>query len=79
MPMANRRITAVTKYVLSGFDISAFWEKAQYTFLGTKNAGYSFFDDGQTLYDLLLKCCQAGAMRIYVDRNGVCKLTRGLM
>lgn len=79
MPMASRSVARIVGYVLSGIGITYSWEKSAMTFCSTKSVGRSYFDGEQTLYNLLLKCCQAGALRIYIDRNNICKITSGVI
>jgi hypothetical protein len=37
-----------------------------------------FINGGQTQYDLLLKCCQVGLLRMFTDKNGNLNISKGV-
>ena len=78
MSIAERSIYEITNYVLSGVVPNVVWEKSAKEYCQSKTIEKSYFKTGQTLYDLMLKCCQVGLLRIYIDRNDICKITSGV-
>lgn len=78
MSIAERSIYEITNYVLSGIVSNVVWEKSAKEYCQSKTIEKSYFKTGQTLYDLMLKCCQVGLLRIYIDRNDICKITSGV-
>lgn len=78
MAVASRNIKQVVDYVLSGIGLEVSWENSAKTYCESKTIEQSYFKSNQTFYELLLKCCQVGLLRIYMDRNGICKVTRGV-
>lgn len=78
MSIEERTIYQVTNYVLSGVVQNVSWELNAKIECENIKIPKSYFEANQTLYDLMLKCCQVGLLRIYIDRNDVCKITRGL-
>lgn len=78
MAIARRNIYEITNYVLSGVVSNVVWEKVAMEDCQNTYIEKSYFEADQTLYDLLLKCCQVGLLRIYVDRNDTCKITSGV-
>lgn len=78
MAIAERNIYEIMNYVLSGVVSNVVWEKSAKEYCLSKTIEKSYFIANQTLYDLMLKCCQVGLLRIYIDRNDVCKITSGV-
>lgn len=78
MSLENRNVKQIVDYVLSGIGINISWEIEAMEYCENIQIPKSYFLANQTLYDLLLKCCQIGLLRIYMDRNNVCKITRGV-
>jgi hypothetical protein len=78
MAIGERTIYKIMNDVLSGIVSNVVWEKSAKKYCSDVTIPKSYFKTGQTLYDLMLKCCQVGLLRVYIDRNDNCKITGGL-
>lgn len=80
MAIARRNIYEILTYVLSGVVTNVVWEKSakEYCISESKYIDKSYFEANQSIYDLMLKCAQVGLLRIYIDRNDICKITKGV-
>lgn len=78
MSIGKRNVYEIMTYVLSGISLEVSWEKKAKEYCESIIIEQSYFEANQTLYDLMLKCCQVGLLRIYIDRNNVCKITSGV-
>lgn len=78
MAIGERTIYKIMNDVLSGIVSNVVWEKSAKEYCSSVTIPKSYFKTGQTLYNLMLKCCQVGLLRVYIDRNDNCKITGGL-
>ena len=78
MAIAKRNIYEILNYVLSGVVTNVVWEKTAKEYCVSKYIEQSYFEANQNVYDLMLKCAQVGLLRIYIDRNDICKITKGV-
>ena len=78
LPIASRSIYTVMNNVLTGVVSNVVWELEAKQYCQEKVIPESYFKADQTLYELLLKCCQVGLLRVYIDSNDVCKITSGV-
>lgn len=76
--IASRSVYTLLNEVLSGIVSNVVWEKSAKLYCQNVIIPESYFKTGQTQYDLMLKCCQVGLLRIYIDRNDMCKITGGV-
>lgn len=78
MSIKERNVYEMVNYVLSGVVSNVVWEKGAKEYCESVFVEKSYFKANQTLYDLMLKCCQVGLLRIYVDREDKVKITSGV-
>lgn len=79
MSIAKRSVFDIVGYIFSGLGLGDIaWEKEAKEYCLSVSIEKSYFEANQTLYDLLLKCCQVGLLRIYVDRNNGIRITSGV-
>ena len=79
MSIAERNVFDIVGYIFSGMGLGDIaWEKEAKEYCLGVNIEKSYFEANQTLYDLLLKCCQVGLLRIYVDRNNGIRISSGV-
>lgn len=78
MHIEERSVYKMLNDVLSGIVNNVVWEKTAKEYCESVVIPESYFESGQTIYDLMLKCCQVGLLRIYIDRDNVCKITSGV-
>lgn len=77
LDLAQRDLYTIINFLL-GDGANIVWEKETQEYCKNIVIEKSFFEANQTLYDLLLKCCQIGLLRIYVDRNDNYRITSGV-
>jgi hypothetical protein len=78
LPIESRSIYTVMNNVLAGVVSNVVWELEAKQYCQEKVIPESYFKADQTLYDLMLKCCQVGLLRVYIDSTDVCKITSGV-
>lgn len=78
LAIAKRNVYELVMTILGGFGLDIEWEKTAKEYCENLVIEKSYFESNQTTYDLMLKCCQVGLLRIYIDRNEKCKITSGV-
>lgn len=78
LAIGKRNVYELVMIILGGFGLDIEWEKRAKEYCESVIIEKSFFESNQTTYDLMLKCCQVGLLRIYIDRNEKCKITSGV-
>lgn len=78
LPLAERSIYEIVNILLSGISSEITWEVNALNYCQEIKIKNSYFEPNQTFYDLLLKSCQIGLLRIYIDRNNIIKITSGV-
>lgn len=79
MTLESRTLNDVIDFVLSGSGISEIiWDKKVLERCKNITIKNAWFNENQSMYDLLLKCCQVGLVSIYMDRNEAIRIADGL-
>lgn len=78
MNIADRSLYEIINYIISGLSLNIEWENEAKAYCENIRINKSYFEANQTIYNLLLKCCQIGLLRIYVDRNDKIRVTSGV-
>lgn len=81
MPMfaiKSRTVYQLVMELMSGVVSNIIWENDAFNYCNSVSIEKSYFEANQTLYDLLIKCCQVGLLRIYIDAQDVCRITSGV-